>query len=182
MRATKGVLGCWLLIRPFLIPTNNFFCKWNKKWLKKKLNLIWKDVKNDIESSVVWKLQLMGRMIEKVKVPSYRSRKNCISWERFISAWNHLGEVYYGGAGFTAVQFYQIGMPSVITRRHDNDVCFNLWSSLWPYYIFAEGKCLFKTNRVKLCSWASSMNFRNELYSYFALLLLAFLCFELVLY
>ena len=182
MRATKGVLGCWLLIRPFLIPTNNFFCKWNKKWLKKKLNLIWKDVKNDIESSVVWKLQLMGRMIEKVKVPSYRSRKNCISWERSISAWNHLGEVYYGGAGFTAVQFYQIVMPSVITRRHDNDVCFNLWSSLWPYYIFAEGKCLFKTNRVKLCSWASSMNFPNKLYSYFAFLLLAFLCFELVLY
>ena len=139
MRATKGVLGCWLLIRPFLIPTNNFFCKWNKKWLKKKLNLIWKDVKNDIESTVVWKLQLMGRMIEKVKVPSYRSRKNCISWERSISAWNHLGEVYYGGAGFTAVQFYQIVMPSVITRRHDNHVCFNFWSSLWPYYIFAEG-------------------------------------------
>ena len=98
-----------------------------------------KRCKNDIESTVVWKLQLMGRMIEKVKVPSYRSRKNCISWERFISAWNHLGEVYYGGAGFTAVQFYQIGMPSVITRRHDNDVCFNLLSSLWPYYIFAEG-------------------------------------------
>ena len=97
------------------------------------------------------------------------------SWERFISAWNHLGEVYYGGAGFTAVQFYQIVMPSVITRRHDNNVCFNFWSSLWPYYIFAEGKCLLKTKRVKLCNWA-------KLYSYFAFLLLAFLSFELVLY
>ena len=136
MRATKGVLGCWLLIRPFLIPTNNFFCKWNKKWLKKKLNLIWKDVKNDIESTVVWKLQLMGRMIEKVKVPSYQSTKNCISWEISISAWNHLGEVCYRGAKFTAVQYYQIVMPSVITRRHDNDVCYNLWSSFWPYIAF----------------------------------------------
>ena len=139
MRATKGVLGCWLHIRPFLIPTINIFLQMEQNLTEKNLNLIWKDVKNDIESTVVWKLQLMGRMIEKVKVPSYRSRKNCISWERSISAWNHLGEVYYGGAGFTAVQFYQIVMPSVITRRHDNDVCFNLWSSLWPYYIFAEG-------------------------------------------